>query len=271
MRCAEALTTAPGLSEAAVSSGCLSEREWNPDPEEIETPLVVAGIPYRLLVVAVVVDRWRRWPPRGRQRTIPYRRRGRAPTPWRGSVAPRGAVETPTPVIVLRTPWWPPIVTAGMVEVAGRATASLVAGRAAGEVAGGTTASLVAGRATRGTAGEVAGRATTSLVTGRATGEVAGRATASWVTRRATASLVAGGAARKVAGRATASLATRRTTRRRTAGRPASAVALHTRGALWRCVGDAGAQADACGAEHAADGGSSYKLTEFHYQAFPRR
>ena len=96
-------TTAPGLSEAAVSPDGLSDRERNPDPEEIEAPLVVAGIPHRLLVEAEVVDRRRRRAPRLGQRPVPNRRRRRAPAPRRQSVAPRGAVETSAPVVVLRT------------------------------------------------------------------------------------------------------------------------------------------------------------------------
>ena len=117
---AEALTTAPGLSEAAVSPDGLSDRQRNPDPEEIETPLVVAGIPHRLLVETEVVDRrWRR-PPRRRQRPVPYRRRRCAPAPRRQSVTPGGAVESSAPVVVLGTPRWPPIVTVRAAEIAGR-------------------------------------------------------------------------------------------------------------------------------------------------------
>jgi hypothetical protein len=101
------------MSEAAVSPGCLSERERNPDPEEVEAPLVVAGVPHRLLVEAEVVDR-RRWrAPCGWQRAIPDRRRRCAPAPGWQSVTPRGIAESSAPVVVLLIPRWPPIVAVG--------------------------------------------------------------------------------------------------------------------------------------------------------------
>ena len=67
----------------------------DPDTEEPETPLAEAGIPDRLLLVAPVVDRRRRRPPRSRQRSIPIRRRRRPPAPRCGSITPRRVPPTP--------------------------------------------------------------------------------------------------------------------------------------------------------------------------------
>ena len=100
-----------------------SDRERNPDPEEVEAPLVVTGIPHRLLLEAPVVDRRRRRSPRLRQRSIPRRRRRCAPAPGRQIITPRGAVESTAPVVVPWVPWWSPVVVVGSAEVAGRRTA----------------------------------------------------------------------------------------------------------------------------------------------------
>jgi hypothetical protein len=72
-----------------------------PDSEEIEPPLVVALVPIRLFVIAVVVDRLRRRPVRVEVSPVPVRRRRRSPAPWRGSVTP-GRV-TPAPECITRT------------------------------------------------------------------------------------------------------------------------------------------------------------------------
>jgi hypothetical protein len=174
-----------------------------------------------LLVEAEVVERRRRRPPRLRQRPVPNRWRRRAPTPRRQAVAPRGAVKTSAPVVVLRAERRSPIVTAGTVEVAGRWAARTIAGSA--EVTGRT-----AGRVTP----EVAGRTTggTAPVPGRAA-PVAGR--------RPVRTAIPW---RSAAGRATRSAAPIR--------------ALHPRRALRRGVGDARTQRDARRAEHATDGRS---------------
>src|SRR6188472_1636400 len=158
------------MSEAAVSPGCLSERERNPDPEEVEAPLVVAGVPHRLLVEAEVVDR-RRWrAPCGWQRAIPDRRRRCAPAPGWQSVTPRGIAESSAPVVVLLIPRRPPIVAVGTAtgsaEVRRRS-----AGRAATEVAGRTAA-------------EVALRTALRWALGRTAAEVALRTALRWALRR---------------------------------------------------------------------------------------
>ena len=62
-----------------------SDRKRNPDPEEVEAPLAVAGIPHRLLLEAPVVDGRRRRPPRLGQRSVPRWRRRCAPAPGRQS------------------------------------------------------------------------------------------------------------------------------------------------------------------------------------------
>ena len=102
--------------------GHRSDRERNPNPEEPEAPLVVAGIPHRLLVETKVVDRRRRRSPSGWQRSAPRGRRRRAPAPRRQSITPRGAVEPSAPVVVLRIPWRSPIVIALASEVSWRWT-----------------------------------------------------------------------------------------------------------------------------------------------------
>ena len=94
-----------------------SDRERNPDPEEVEAPLVVTGIPHRLLLEAPVVDRRRRRPPRLRQRSVPGRRRRCAPAPGRQIITPRGTVESTAPVVVPGVPWWSPVVVVGSAEV----------------------------------------------------------------------------------------------------------------------------------------------------------
>src|SRR6185503_5913903 len=100
-----------------------SDRERNPDPEEVEAPLVVTGIPHRLLLEAPVVDRRRRRPPRLRQRSVPGRRRRCAPSPGWQVITPWGAVESTAPIVVPGVPWWPPVVVVGSAEVARRRTA----------------------------------------------------------------------------------------------------------------------------------------------------
>src|SRR6185312_13626195 len=114
-----------------------SDRERNPDPEEVEAPLVVTGIPHRLLLEAPVVDRRRRRPPRLRQRSVPGRRRRCAPAPGWQVITPWGAVESTAPIVVPGVPWWPPVVVVGSAEVARRRTT-----RSAGsaEVTGGWAA-----------------------------------------------------------------------------------------------------------------------------------
>src|SRR6478609_1760142 len=94
-----------------------SDRERNPDPEEVEAPLVVTGIPHRLLLEAPVVDWRRRRSPRLRQRSIPRWRRRCAPAPGRQIITPRGTVESTAPVVVPGVPWWSPVVVVGSAEV----------------------------------------------------------------------------------------------------------------------------------------------------------
>jgi hypothetical protein len=96
---------------------CRSDRERNPDPEEVEAPLVVTGIPHRLLLEAPVVDWRRRRSPRLRQRSIPRWRRRCAPAPGRQIITPRGTVESTAPVVVPGVPWWSPVVVVGSAEV----------------------------------------------------------------------------------------------------------------------------------------------------------
>src|SRR6478735_5387492 len=115
-----------------------SDRERNPDPEEVEAPLVVTGIPHRLLLEAPVVDWRRRRSPRLRQRSIPRWRRRCAPAPGRQIITPRGTVESTAPVVVPGVPWWSPVVVVGSAEVtrgwtAGSAgSAEVTRGRTAG-------------------------------------------------------------------------------------------------------------------------------------------
>ena len=105
---------------------------------------------------------------------------------------------------------------------------------------------------------EIAGTARTTSGSAEVAGRTAGRA--------------ARGAAEAAAGPPTTGrIAGSVVAGRRTAGPTATWAALHPWAALWRGVCNSGSEADGCGAESAADGGSSYKLTEFHYQAFPRR
>ena len=96
-----------------------SDRERNPDPEEVEAPLVVTGIPHRLLLEAPVVDWRRRRPPRLWQRSVPRRRRRCAPAPGRQIITPWGTVESTAPVVVPGVPWWSPVVVVGSAEVTG--------------------------------------------------------------------------------------------------------------------------------------------------------
>ena len=111
-----------------------SDRERNPDPEEVEAPLVVTGIPHRLLLEAPVVDRRRRRSPRLRQRSVPRRRRRCAPAPGRQIITPWGTVESTAPVVVPGVPWWPPVVVVGSAEVAGRRTAGSAGSAGSAEV-----------------------------------------------------------------------------------------------------------------------------------------
>jgi hypothetical protein len=113
-------------------SCCGSDRERNPDPEEIEAPLVVALIPDRLLLEAPVVDRRRRRTPCLRQRSVPRRRRRCAPTPRRGSVAPRCSVEASPPVVVTRVPRRSPVVVVGPAEIGSAGDAGSAEVRTAG-------------------------------------------------------------------------------------------------------------------------------------------
>jgi hypothetical protein len=126
-----------------------SDRERNPDPEEVEAPLVVTGIPHRLLLEAPVVDWRRRRPPRLRQRSIPRWRRRCAPAPGRQIITPRGTVESTAPVVVPGVPWWPPVVVVGSAEVTrGRTagSAEVTRGRTAGSAG---SAEVTLGRTAR--------------------------------------------------------------------------------------------------------------------------
>ncbi len=111
-----------------------SDRERNPDPEEVEAPLVVTGIPHRLLLEAPVVDWRRRRSPRLRQRSIPRWRRRCAPAPGRQIITPRGTVESTAPVVVPGVPWWSPVVVVGSAEVTGRRTAGSAGSAGSAEV-----------------------------------------------------------------------------------------------------------------------------------------
>jgi hypothetical protein len=132
-----------------------SDRERNPDPEEVEAPLVVTGIPHRLLLEAPVVDwRWRR-SPRLWQRSVPRRRRRCAPAPGRQIITPWRTVESTAPVVVPGVPWWSPVVVVGSAaEVTGRWTAR-PAEVARWGTAGPAGAVEVAGWGTAGPAGSV--------------------------------------------------------------------------------------------------------------------
>lgn len=132
---------------------CLSNGERNPNPEKPESPLIEARIPHRLLRVAEVVDRrWRRTP-RLRQYPVPGRTRRRAPAPRRQALSPRGTMEPPSPIVVLRIPRWPPIVA--------RTTLSEVTGPAWIARAG------VSGPTRTGTTGHEPTRTTRSRAAGR--------------------------------------------------------------------------------------------------------
>ena len=113
-----------------------SDRERNPDPEEVEAPLVVTGIPHRLLLEAPVVDWRRRRSPRLRQRSIPRWRRRCAPAPGRQIITPRGTVESTAPVVVPGVPWWSPVVVVGSAEVTGGRTAGSAGSAGSAEVTG---------------------------------------------------------------------------------------------------------------------------------------
>lgn len=74
----------------------------NPDPEEVESPLVETGVPVRRFLVAPVVDRAiTPWTARRGERPIPRRSRRRAGAPRARPVAPRGAVEVAPLVIAM--------------------------------------------------------------------------------------------------------------------------------------------------------------------------
>lgn len=97
-----------------------SDRQRDPDAEEVETPLVVARVPHWLLLKTPVVDRRRRRPPCLGKRPVPRRRRRRTPTPRRRSVTPRRAVEPSAPIVVTGIPWRSPLVVSRslIVEIA---------------------------------------------------------------------------------------------------------------------------------------------------------
>src|SRR6476620_6621529 len=94
-----------------------SDRERNPDPEEVEAPLVVTGIPHRLLLEPPEFVWGGSGSPPLRQRSIPRWRRRCAPAPGRQIITPRGTVESTAPVVVPGVPWWSPVVVVGSAEV----------------------------------------------------------------------------------------------------------------------------------------------------------
>jgi hypothetical protein len=206
-----------------------SDRKRNPDPEEVETPLVVALIPHRLLVETPVVDRRRRGSPCFRQRSIPRWRRRCAEAPGRWPVTPGGAVEPTAPVVVAWVPGWSPIVVVGPAEVVVVVSAE-VAGTAGSAWAAGSAE--VAGTAWAAGSAEVARTAGSAEVPGWTAGSAGSTGSAEvpgWTTGPAWAS----GSA--VIGWRTLGSALRRRSARATG---AATLRAH-RSARWCRVGDA--------------------------------
>lgn len=213
----------------------------NPDPEEVESPLVETGVPVRRFLVAPVVDRAiTPWTARRGERPIPRRSRRRAGAPRARPVAPRGAVEV-APLVIAMPRTTGTTGTGGSTRAAGPAGSARVIGTWA---PGSARAARVIGT---GPAGPTRASGTTGMIGTARTARTTGPARTTWAagTTRAAGIIRPGGSVKA----------------------PGLRCAMTT-GAGWRparCgVGKPGAHSQGRSTERSGDGHPSDKLLQLH-------